>query len=75
MALGTNNALVATGWENSLVLKTMGVVFAFGSGQYGMLGLGSTDNPFTCGVSTIVHPCQLSPIEVMALGTNNALVV
>jgi alpha-tubulin suppressor-like RCC1 family protein len=75
MALGTDNALVVGGAQHSLVLKTMGVVFAFGSGQYGMLGLGSTDNLFTCGVSTIVHPCQLSPIEVMALGTDNALVV
>jgi hypothetical protein len=62
MALGTNNALVATRASHSLVLKTMGVVFAFGYGYYGQLGLGTTDS-------------QLSPVEVTALGTDNAMVV
>jgi hypothetical protein len=60
-ALGSDNALVAAGYFHSMVLKTSGTVFTFGNGGNGRLGLGSTAD-------------QLSPAEVVGLGSDNALV-
>ena len=60
-ALGTDTVQLALGGEHALALKQGGAVFSWGSGQYGQLGLGDTDN-------------RLSPTEVTGLGTDNAYI-
>eukprot|EP01043_Picozoa_sp_COSAG02_P061455 COSAG02_NODE_8266_length_2637_cov_1.712372_1_plen_582_part_10 len=60
-ALGSDNVLVVAGEEFSLVLKSNGTVFVFGRNSWGNLGLSSNNNE------------QLSPVQVTALGSNNAL--
>ena len=60
-ALGNDNALVSAGYSYSLYLKSDGRVFAAGRNHYGELGDGSTTQRNT-------------PVEVTALGNDNALV-
>lgn len=61
-ALGSDNAQVVTGRTYSLVLKVDGRVMAFGMDNYGQLGDGTVED-------------RHSPIEVTALGLENAQVV
>ena len=58
-ALGTDNAVVSSGFYVVHVLKLSGAVHAFGRNNYGQLGIGTTSSK------------QEAPVEVTLLGTEN----
>ena len=61
-ALGTDNAVVSSGFYVVHVLKLSGAVHAFGRNNYGQLGIGTTSSK------------QEAPVEVTLLGTENEAV-
>ena len=78
-ALGSDNAQVsANGDGPSMVLKTSGAVFVMGAAARGQLGVEVPLAVTTLGTETPCELCdlhpRLSPTEVTALGTDNAMV-
>jgi alpha-tubulin suppressor-like RCC1 family protein len=61
---GTDVVAVAAGHDTSYALSSSGMVYAWGSNEYGQLGIGNSTGPNTCTVSSNTYACSTSPAPV-----------